>query len=176
MANNIWKEFSEELLAFINARVNNTEIAEDILQDVFVKIYENMHTLKRDEKLTSWVYQITRNTIIDHYRSRRIDTKAYELEVSLPIEMADSPFDFTKCLRYFITRLPYKYKDILLKTTYEHISQKAYAIENNLSYSAAKSRIQRARQKLKELFIEWCGVQADQYGNIISSNEQPCDC
>ena len=176
MTADIWEEFNEELLEFIKTRINNVETAKDILQDVFVKIHRNRNTIKSNEKLMSWVYQITRNTIIDYYRKRKINTSRYKLERSLPVEIGDSTFDFTRCLKPFIVHLPHKYKDILLKTTYGNISQKKYAKMNDLSYSATKSRIQRARQKLEELFIKCCAVQADPYGNIISSNSQGCGC
>lgn len=176
MTKDIWGEFNEELLGFIKARINDSETAKDILQDVFLKIHRDVNTIKDNEKLTSWIYQITRNTIIDFYRKRKIDTKEYEFEKLLPVEIDDSTFDFTKCLKPFISKLPDKYKDILLKTTYGNISQKEYSERHSLSYSAAKSRVQRARQKLKESFIKCCAIQTDQFGNIISSKNKQCDC
>ena len=65
---NIWKDLHQELQKFIFFKVKNKQISEDILQDVFLKIQLQVHTLKDSSKLTSWVYQITRNTILDHFR------------------------------------------------------------------------------------------------------------
>jgi RNA polymerase sigma-70 factor (ECF subfamily) len=65
----IYKEYYSRLFSFINSRVNNSEDAKDILSEVFLKISSNIDKLNSNEKLTSWIYTITRNTIIDYYRS-----------------------------------------------------------------------------------------------------------
>jgi len=170
IAQNIWNDFRAELFGFIKARINNSETAEDILQDVFIKIHLNAKSLNENDKLTSWAYQITRNTIIDYYRKKKIISYPEDFERNFPEELYSENNDFIDCLKPFINQLPEKYKDALYKTTYHKMSQKEYAQENNLSYSAAKSRIQRARQKLKVLFVACCSIQADKFGNIISSN------
>ena len=176
MTKDIWKEFNQELLGFIKARVNNSENAEDILQEVFIKIHKNVNSLKDNKKIASWVYQITRNAIIDFYRKKKNDHTGHEFEKNLPEKIDNSTTDFTKCLKPFILQLPEKDKDILLKTTFENISQKEYSTNNNLSYSATKSRVQRARKQLNKMFVECCGIESDKYGNIISSNNENCDC
>ncbi|NQX97509.1 MAG: RNA polymerase subunit sigma, partial [Flavobacteriales bacterium] len=53
----IWENFHHQLLGFITVRVNNKNIAEDILQDVFVKIHLKSETLTEKTKLQSWLYQ-----------------------------------------------------------------------------------------------------------------------
>lgn len=176
MTTSIWKEFHQQLLGFIKARVNSTETAEDILQEVFIKIHKGVHTVRDDKKITSWIYQITRNTIIDYYRKKKIDATTLHIENTFPEEMNKSEVDFTKCLKPFILQLSEKYKDVLLKTTYENVSQKDYAIQNNLSYSATKSRIQRGRKKLNEVFNKCCAIEADKYGNVLSVSNRNCDC
>ena len=67
----VWHEFSEKLGQFIRARVADPATAEDLLQDVFVKIHARLGQLKDATKLQSWVYLIARNAIIDHYRTRK---------------------------------------------------------------------------------------------------------
>ena len=71
MTTSIWNEFSQELLGFIKARVNNEQNAEDILQEVFIKIHTKIDTIHKHQKIASWVYQITRNAIIDFYRKKK---------------------------------------------------------------------------------------------------------
>lgn len=176
MTEHIWKEFHEQLLGFIKTKVNSSETAEDILQEVFMKIHKNIDKIHDNKKTTSWVYQITRNTIIDYYRKKKIDFQENKLTESLPEKVGQDSSDFTQCLKPFITKLPENDKAILLATTYGNISQKEYALKNNLSYSATKSRVQRARQKLKELFVSCCNIESDSYGNIISSDIDNCNC
>src|SRR5512142_2722581 len=56
---------------FIFSRVGSEEDAEDLLQDVFLRVYRQLGTVRDPQRLESWIYQIARNRIIDHYRSRR---------------------------------------------------------------------------------------------------------
>ena len=173
----IWKEFSDELLGFIKARVNQASTAEDILQDVFVKIHQKSEQLSDSNKLASWVYQITRNSIIDYYRKKKLPISD---DASFPNETNESDSNlnpqFINCMMPFIDQLPEKYADALNKTVYGDLSQKEYAEELGVSYTAVKSRVQRARHKLKELFTQCCNIQADKYGNIISSRIDDCNC
>ena len=173
----IWKEFSDQLLGFIKARVNNPDTAEDILQDVFVKIHQKSNQLSESDKLASWVYQITRNSIVDYYRKKKLRISDDSIFLGA-VEETDSSLNpqFIKCLMPFIKQLPEKYSDALNKTIYGDMSQKEYAQELGISYTAVKSRVQRARQKLKEFFTQCCNIQTDTYGNIISSNIDDCSC
>jgi RNA polymerase sigma-70 factor (ECF subfamily) len=71
------------------------------------------------------------------------------------------------CLRPMIESLPAIYRDALIMVELDAMSQKDFAAQLNLTYSAAKSRVQRARQLLKEILIACCNYQFDRYGNII---------
>ena len=70
----VWDAFHAPLQQFIRRRVSDEATAEDVLQDVFLKIHQHMETLRDVKKLESWIYQITRNAIIDSYRSSRPTT------------------------------------------------------------------------------------------------------
>ncbi|MFK7787633.1 MAG: sigma-70 family RNA polymerase sigma factor [Crocinitomicaceae bacterium] len=121
----IWKEFNHQLLAFVKAHVSNPEIAEDILQDVFVKIHQRSDQLIDSDKLGSWVYQITRNSIIDFYRKKKLPSSDLEV-VEQTWDETESNLNpqFVKCLMPFIRKLPEKYQDALNKTVYGDLSQK----------------------------------------------------
>ncbi|ANQ50122.2 RNA polymerase sigma factor SigZ [Flammeovirga sp. MY04] len=154
----VWNTFKGDLHRFIKFKVNDTSVADDILQDVFIKIHSNLDHLKDEKKLSSWVYQLTRNTIIDYYRKKQLLFKDVEgMENQFFIE--DSPEDeryCKECVRPFILELPEDYKDAILKITYENISQKEYAEKNGLAYSTVKSRVQRGRDQLKKSFETCC--------------------
>src|SRR5579884_2211278 len=86
----IWEEFHTPLQQFIRRRVFDEDTAEDILQDVFLKIHQHMDALKDVRKLEGWIYQITRNAINDVYRSRRHETTLEAAEaLELPEELPD---------------------------------------------------------------------------------------
>ena len=67
---NVWNDFKGELFGFIKSRIHNQELAEDLLQEVFIKIHTNLNSLGEGANLVSWIYRITRNTIIDYYRNK----------------------------------------------------------------------------------------------------------
>ena len=67
----VWEAFHTPLLQFIRRRVSDEPTAEDVLQEVFLSIHQHMDTLRDVKKLESWLYQITRNAIIDSYREHR---------------------------------------------------------------------------------------------------------
>lgn len=149
---NIWKDLHQELQKFIFFKVKNKQISEDILQDVFLKIQLNVHKLKDSSKLTSWVYQITRNIILDHFRK---DNNLFSLE-SIDIVDADNDVNFSKlsdCINSKINNLPNKYKEALLLTILKDFSQIELAEYLGISYSGAKSRVQRGKEKVKTLVL-----------------------
>lgn len=172
----IWKEFNVQLLGFIKSRINNEELAKDLLQEIFIKIHQKIDTIQNKQKITSWIYQITRNSIIDYYRKKKEDTTQLSLNINLPEEIEPVNSDFTKCLEPFIKQLSGKDQHILNNIYFGNVSQKEYAETYNLSYSAAKSRVQRAKEKLKSSFITCCKVNSDKYGNIISHDKDHCSC
>src|SRR5215203_1103297 len=65
----IWSEFSDRLRTFIARRVDSEADADDILQDVFLRIHRHVGSLQRRERLVSWLFQVTRNAIVDYYRA-----------------------------------------------------------------------------------------------------------
>jgi RNA polymerase sigma-70 factor (ECF subfamily) len=171
----IWEEFGEKLLGFIKARVNNSENAEDILQNVFLKIHQKSSLFTEIENLPGWIYHVTRNAIIDFYRRKKMNSTELDLP-ELAAEEAAEEKSFVNCMMPFVKELSPKYREALEKTMLENVSQKQFAVENELSYSAAKSRVQRAKLQLKELFSACCDIKVDVYGNIISLHKEDCEC
>lgn len=161
----IWKQFHKELYGFILKRVKDTDISKDILQDVFVKIHQKLSTLKDTDRLASWIYQITRNSILDYFRKEKIKMPLTDIFQELQEEEVFNA-ELGKCLKPMIAQLPENYREAIVQTELGNFSQKEYADKAGISYSGAKSRVQRARQQLHELFNECCSIEADKYGNI----------
>src|SRR5216683_1532991 len=74
----IWEEFHPRLKQFILKRIPDQQNAEDILQEVFLKIHTRIDTLRDEEKLQSWIYQIARNAIADYYREQKATVELSE--------------------------------------------------------------------------------------------------
>lgn len=172
----IWKAFHKELFNFINKRVNDKDASKDILQDVFIKIHLKINTLSDKDKLASWAYQITRNSILDHFRKQKTKVPLSDNLVELQEEKVFNA-ELVKCLKPMIDQLPDNYKEAILQTEMGSLSQKEYADKLGISYSGAKSRIQRARRELHSLFNECCSIESDKYGNITEHEcKKDCGC
>lgn len=88
-----------------------------------------------------------------------------------------TPLDFTPCLEPFLSRLPAEFREALQLTELGSLSQKDYAARLGISYSGAKSRVQRARRQLHELFTACCRIEAYAYGNIWAATPRTaCGC
>ena len=171
----IWKNFASDLRKFILSRVKDADAAEDILQDVFIKIHLNLDKLKSESKLNSWLFQITRNAIIDFFRQTK--TTDLKSDVSEEIDSTQDYLEFDRCLKRFVNELPDKYREALVKTEFGSLSQKEFAAELGISYSGAKSRVQRAKEELKDLFIQCCGTsKKDKNGKPEFKDPKDCTC
>lgn len=162
----IWRTFHKELFNFINKRIKDKDVSNDILQDVFIKIHLKLNTLTDQEKLTSWVYQITRNSVLDYFKKQKPQVEVSDNLAEFKEEKLFND-EVGNCLRVMIDELPEGSKDAILQTELGKLSQKEYAEKLGISYSGAKSRIQRARQQLHTLFHGCCVIESDKYGNII---------
>ena len=178
----IWEQFSERLRRFILARVSNKNDAEDILQDVYLKVHLGIGGLKRRDRVEPWIYQIARHAVVDHYRRRGARAETTALSSDPPMAR-DEPDDgeaavaeLSRCIRPMIDALPEAYKQAILLTEYRGFTQKRVAESLGLSLSGAKSRVQRAREKLKKSLQECCHVDFDRRGNVFDYQPLASDC
>jgi RNA polymerase sigma-70 factor (ECF subfamily) len=155
--------------------VGNTAAAEDILQEVFLRIHSRIHTLMAPDKLESWIYQIARNAIIDHYRLSR---EAALPQIDIPsAAMPDEPDAAeTLSLRDMVETLPEPYRQALILTEYDGLTQAELAAKLGISLSGAKSRVQRARAKIKDALLTCCHFELDRYGRVIDYWKHCCCC
>jgi RNA polymerase sigma-70 factor, ECF subfamily len=172
---NIWKEFNNELLRFINKRVNDSDIARDLLQEIFIKIHLKISSLSDTDKLASWVYQITRNSIIDYYKKQKLITAPIP-EIAELEEPETFNEEFGNCVKPFVNQLPEIYRDAILQTELGPLSQKDFAEKSGISYTGAKSRVQRGRKQLVEIFNHCCKISTDKYGNILEYHRRSKNC
>ncbi len=176
----VWHALHDRLLRFIRARVEDDAGAEDILQEVFLKIHARIGSLRDEERLDGWVWQITRNAIADHHRGRR---QTVALPEALPApedgeaEVEEAARWLLPAVRATIDALPEPYREALLATEFDGLTQQELANRAGISVSGAKSRVQRAREKLKELLLECCHLEFDRRGGLILDQAQPlCAC
>jgi len=163
----IWTAFRTRLYAYVRARSRSAQDADDILQDVFVKVHERIGTLEDEAHLTSWLYRVTHNTIVDYYRKKRPQPTLEEppavIEAEIPVaEQKLAPF-----LLDLIDSLPDKYRKALTLTELDGLSQQEMGNRLGLSVSGAKSRVQRGRAMLRDELLDCCHVELDRRRHII---------
>jgi RNA polymerase sigma-70 factor (ECF subfamily) len=173
----VWEAFHMPLQQFIRRRVSDEVTAEDVLQDVFLKIHQHIEALRDVKKLESWIYQITRNAIIDSYRNGRVTTTLEAEEIlDMPEELPgdDVVSDLLPCVRAMVKNLPELDRQALVLTEYQGLTQKELAERLGLSLSGAKSRVQRAREKLKQQLLDCCHFELDRRGHVIDYTMHCC--
>jgi RNA polymerase sigma-70 factor (ECF subfamily) len=173
----LWCKYHSNLLAFIRKRVNDKAVAEDILQEVFIRIHSRIDTLENKSKLESWLYQITRNAIVDFYRSRRPMEELPEwLEQPKASREENIRRELSACLAPMIEQLPEKYRHALRLSEIEGKTQKEIAEEEGISLSGAKSRVQRGRQLLKTVLLDCCEIEINEKHQIVDYYQKDGDC
>ena len=174
----IYSQYRSQLLRFIQQRVRDPDVAEDVLHDVFVKIVSRWDSLREPARVTAWLYQVTRNAIVDRLRSGR----SFE---TLPTEMVDDseePSAQTRLagfLRPMIEALPQIYRDAVIFSDLDGLSLKQIAERERLSVSAMKSRVQRGRRLLEEMLRDCCAFEFSHNGGVIDFWPKPgsaCRC
>lgn len=176
--NYIWKEYHDQLLDFIRKRVKDHSEADDILQEVFMKILSKIDTLKDSDKLKNWLYQVTRNTITDHYRQQQ---KGKNIEASISFSEEDQDENTSmkaaeSWIGLYIDGLPEKYRDAVIMSELKGQSITDIAQNLNISYTNARARVHRGRQALKKNLTDCCTFHVDVYGNIIDYHANPPVC
>lgn len=177
--NQVWDDFTTQLRRFIAGRIQNEADADDILQEVFIKIHRSIDRLEDQSKLQAWVYQIARNAIIDYYRKSE---QAVEAPGELPEVLTEGSSEeeveaeVATWLQPMMEELPEKYREALHLTEIQGLTQKEMAERLNISLSGAKSRVQRAREKLKGVLLECCHVEVDRRGKVMDWESKEPDC
>ena len=188
-AQEIWQQIHHGLRAFIAKRVANEAEADDIVQDVWLKMQRGLDGLKDRSRLVSWIYQIARHAIIDHYRAPgRLREMPAGLAADLEAYQSLSPrqtasedtrqlrTELAGCLRPMIERLSKDYRQAVMLVEVEGFTQQASAKRLGLSLSGMKSRVQRGRKQLKQMLDECCLIQLDRRRGVIDYEVRDSGC
>jgi RNA polymerase sigma-70 factor, ECF subfamily len=181
-----WRELRGPLAAFIARRVADPQDAEDVLQEVLLRIHRHSDELASADRVAAWVHRIARNTIVDYYRRRaaRPESPAGAAgDLDDPVGGSlDEPAaealrrELAACLRPLIDRLPDKHREALVLTEVEGLTQVEAAQRLGISVSGAKARVQRGRVQLRTLLLDCCRVELDRRGGITEYHARSGSC
>ncbi len=177
----LWGNFSHELLQFITSKVHESYDAEDILQEVSMKIFKHIDQLEKRSAIKSWLYTITKNTIIDFYKKRK--DLLVSPEALLLIEDKNGDDDgsmndeISECLQNMIFDLPKKYKDVYNLYERKNMKHKEIMEKLDISMATSKIRLMRAKEIFKKNLAKCCNFEIDAYGNIMDyKKKDECCC
>ena len=173
----VWHEYHAKLKAFIKSKISDVAAADDVLQNVFLKMHKGLPALQDRTKLQSWLYQIARNVISDYYRSLK---PAVDIQEFLPQPGTDpnekTTRELSECLRPMIEQLPENYREAIILSEIEGLTQKEVSRVQGISASGAKSRVQRGRALLKEMLIDCCRLEFDHKGRLCDYEPKDGNC
>jgi len=164
----VWEGFRQRLFNYVQARSRSPADAEDILQNVFIKVHLRLATVQDETRLTSWLYRVTHNQIVDYYRKQRptpcgiADPSVADDDTDDDAERTLAPF-----LVDLIDELPDKYREALTLTEIEGLSQRELGRRLGLTNSGAKSRVQRGRTMLRDRLLDCCQIELDCRSHVI---------
>lgn len=149
----IYEQFHFKILRYINSQVNDYNLAEDLCSDVFLKVYEKLDTYNKSKaQFSTWIFTITRNRLIDYYRTRK---QTIEIPETLAIEPEDeqlfTPEQLTN-LAKALNELDERKKYLIVAHYYENISLKQIAEKLDISYAYVKILHKSALNELKNYF------------------------
>ncbi len=174
MTQQIWHLYRSDLKQFIISKVKDIAIADDILQDTFIKIHTKLHTLKDIAKLKSWCFTIARNSILDYWKSTNQTFEIANFEAETILE---ENFHTEKdCLQGILKNLPKKYKEPLFLSDIKGLKQQEVAKKLDQSLSTTKSQIQRARKLIAKGFMDCCGFVLNEEGKLVGEVQEKEDC
>lgn len=172
----IWFEYQSSLKAFLLKNVSNADDVDDLLQEIMLKTHQNLHRIEDVNKLKSWLFQVANRAIIDFYRTRakkdnvNADDLWHEnIEASLYQQM-------THCVHPFIQALPEEEAMLLTAIEIEGLSQKEYAQQIGVPYSTLKSRVQKGRKLLLEVFNQCCNFSVNEQGELVDVHTKTRSC
>jgi RNA polymerase sigma-70 factor (ECF subfamily) len=184
-AREIAAELHGRLREFVRRRIRDPYAADDVTQEVLLRLHRGLGDLRSADRLDAFAYRIARNAIIDHYRSRASGKEATteERDLTAYIEAErDSVEDggrreLARCLTPLVERLPEPYREALTVTDLGSLSQVEAARRAGISVPGMKARVQRARTKVHQLLTECCDVALDEGRRIADVRRTgPCAC
>ena len=162
---------AEPIRRFIGRRVRDPHAADDLAQDVMVKVRSALATAPVSDRVAAWMFRIARNTVTDYYRSTRGRGHVPLEDVTEPAAgeaeaEAEAACGLAACLRPIVAGLPGPYREAVELTELEGLTQTALAERLGISVSGAKSRVQRGRERVKAMLLDCCRIEVGRGGGL----------
>jgi RNA polymerase sigma-70 factor, ECF subfamily len=160
------RRYQRQITAYIYRMLNDYESSLDVTQEVFIKVYNSLERYSSDYKFSTWLYRIAHNAAIDYMRrnsanlqSLETETEdgAYQLQLESPLltpEQERERSEWRSEIEAVVKRLPAVYRELILLRHAQDLSYDEIAEVTNLPLGTVKNRLFRAREMMREIFIE----------------------
>jgi RNA polymerase sigma-70 factor (ECF subfamily) len=183
-----WKNIEERLRPYVARRLSSSSKAsaadiDDVVQEVLARVHTGVSDLRDGERFGGWVYRVASNAIADLGRRSARDPLARGIagaELDVPDGERDDRdqliADMGQCVALFVARLASPYREAITLTELEGVPQVEAARMLGISISGMKSRVQRGRDKLRDMFDACCEISVDCRGRVVACEPRAEDC
>lgn len=177
MTGQLWREYSDKVCNYFKRRVNERELACDLMQDTFQNVLSSRDALDEVRNYEAWIFRIARNRLIDYSRKKREDRLgegALPGGEEQPSESRSEIEGISECLQELIREYSPEEQEILFRVFTKSLSQKEAAKYLDVPYSTFKSRVQKARREIINRFQDrCCRLKYNREGDIIGCASLP---
>jgi RNA polymerase sigma-70 factor (ECF subfamily) len=169
----IYDQFYHRVRKFILASVRDESVADDLVQEAFMKIQENLDSVREPAKVSSWIFRIAHNLCQDHFRTRKKSSSHEEIHDGLvnlqetPLQKIMEQGEMSQCVQDQLNLLPESLRSVLLFADVMEFSQQEIADILGLTVENVKVRLHRARKKLKAILEEKCTFEVDERNVLV---------
>jgi len=169
-----WRAHHRELKAYLAHRLADPASADDLLQDVFLRTLRQGEAFCRIENQRAWLFEVARNAVTDYLRLAKPQVP---LPDDLIHEVADAePVDaLAGCMERVLRELCEADADVIKHCDLGGMKLQAYADSRGLTLPGVKSRIQRARRRMRDLIVRNCQVRFDDGGRVCCHVPRPLE-
>ena len=171
---NIYDQYYDKVKQFILAQVKNEWVADDLIQETFVRIQNNLDSLKDPAKTSSWIFRIAHNLCHDHFRqSKRSSLGGQKIQHTIEpfeevlVQKQLEQQQMGECVQDKMDLLPPDFRTVLILSDIMAFSQREIAEILNISVSNVKVRLHRARKRFRAILEEHCSFEVDERSVLV---------
>jgi RNA polymerase sigma-70 factor (ECF subfamily) len=180
----IYDQYYRSIRRFILNTVRNEWVADDLMQETFIRINNNLENVRDASRLKSWIFRIAYNICQDYFRARgksssledeREIQEAPEETLSLTVpatQKALEQFQMRQCVFGLVNHLPESLRSVIILSDVDEFSQQEIADIIGITVANVKIRLHRARKKLKALLEEHCVFEVDERNVLTCQPEK----
>jgi RNA polymerase sigma-70 factor (ECF subfamily) len=170
----IYHNHYERVKKFIFALVKDEWVADDLIQETFIKVQQNLSQLREESKISSWIFRIAYNLCQDHFRKLSQTAKNNQIPIGKSEILKEPLFhkEFEQhqmgaCVQEKIRLLPESYRTVLILFDLMELSHQEIAEIIGISVENVKVRLHRARKRLKTILEEECRFEVDERNVLV---------